>query len=214
MMICLIALLASDPTSWSLPASTPGLADSPTLQPRLAAGRYRLDLEVNLITHIPLLGDQKAVAITQSEIVLDEQGWATQTNTSITTRGNGYRLSAPPRSLRALPTQRYWIRVEGDAVSADPGTLTFGKDDDDHDGERGVAMELSIDALGTFTIQVESSGHSVLSGRLTPAGAAGAVTVLSNSQRIVSGLPIVVEGKATVVAARFTLTRMAPVVAR
>ena len=197
------ALASTAPATPTLPATLP--TATPTT--KLAAGNYQLVLEMKLVTHIAVIGDQHAFARTASAIAIDDDGMATQTNCSVITTGGGYRVMATPRALRALPRQRYRFVVDDQGgVTADPGALAFGYKDDDHDGDVGLSMELKIDALGTFVIQVESDGHTRLSGVRRGDVVTGTATVLRSHQRIVSGLPIVVEGTGAVEEARFTLT--------
>lgn len=205
MIALALALALTPPTTapTNLPATL--AATTPTT---LAAGNYQLVLEMKLVTHIAVIGDQHAFARTVSFIAIDDDGVAAQTNCSVITTGGGYRVMATPRALRALPKQRYRFVVDDSGgVTADPGPLAFGYEDDDHDGDVGVAFELKIDALGTFVIQVESSGHTRLVGvRSNGDVVTGTALVVRSHQRIVSGLPIVVEGTGVVEEARFTLT--------
>lgn len=222
-----LLLLAHEPSagaSANVPAavSTPVVTMTPTMTPtmtsttastttsdRLPAGDYLLSLDLHLKTAIPVMGAARARARTVSTLVIDDAGMATQKNCWVDTTGPGYRVEATRRALAAMPVQRYRLVVDGERVSADPGPLRFGDKDDDNDGDVGVAMDLVIDALGRFTVQVQSDGRSRLVGARTPTGAAGTVEVLYSKQKIVSGLPIVVDGQADVESARFTIERAA-----
>jgi hypothetical protein len=218
-MSVVLLLLAHEPSAGAaanVPAvlSTPAPTTTPTTaQPatsdRLPAGNYLLSLDLHLKTAIPVVGAAHARARTLSTLVIDDDGMATQKNCWVDTTGPGYRVEATRRALAAMPVQRYRLVVDGERVSADPGPLRFGDEDDDHDGDVGVAMDLVIDALGRFTVQVQSDGRSRLVGARTPTGAAGTVEVLYSKQKIVSGLPIVVDGQADVESARFTIDRAA-----
>ena len=208
-----VPAVMSTPTATATTATTSTTtattATPPTTSDRLPAGDYLLSLDLHLKTAIPVMGAAHARARTVSTLVIDDAGMATQKNCWVDTTGPGYRVEATRRALAAMPVQRYRLVVDGERVSADPGPLRFGDKDDDNDGDVGVAMDLVIDALGRFTVQVQSDGRSRLVGARTPTGAAGTVLVLYSKQKIVSGLPIVVDGQADVESARFTLERAA-----
>ncbi len=172
----------------------------------LPPGRYRLDVSISSSTAVPLIGD--SVTRSMSVVDIDASGDARQQTCAITTTGRGYVVRATPRALAALPVQRYRWVVDGDRVYADPGPLRFGDDDGDRDGAVGLAMDLTIDAFGSFVVQVQSSGHTVLAGTRTDAGAGGRAIVKQSRQRVLSGLPMRVDGESRVDDARFVLTRL------
>ena len=203
-----LAATATTTAPTTLPTTLPATTMANKLAAnKLAAGHYQLVLEMKLVTHIPLIGGQRAFARSVSAIAINDDGMVTQTNCLIVTTGGGYRVMATPLALRALPQQRYRFVVDDhDGVTADLGPIAFGYEDDDHDGDVGVAMDLKIDALGTFVIQVESSGHTRLVGVRRGDVVTGTALVVRSHQRIVSGLPIIVEGTGLVEEARFTLT--------
>ena len=179
------------------------LATSP-----LPAGRYQLDLELTASSALPLIGD--VVTQTVSLVDVDDAGDAVEDICSIVSTGTGHRVIASARAVASLPRQRSRIFVDAaGALVADPPSMRFGDGDDDRDGAQGIAMDLIVDGIGRFTLQVQSNGRALLRGKRTPAGAVGRVEVVESQQRILSGLPFVVEGSAEVKSALFRLRRVA-----
>jgi hypothetical protein len=212
------------PTSPTTPTST-----TPTVtahNERMAAGVYRLDVEVAVATSLPVVGEQRTTTRTTSLLVVDDAGMATAVACAVATAGAAFTSRLPPTSIQALPPSRFPIVVAGDHVHADmgegsigwrgEGTLPQTPDDPrvvdvDHDGAPGIRMDLDLGALGTWPMQVVTRGHTVLDGQKTNDGATGVLARMDSEQQVLSGLPVdvpVSDGPVNATASRFTLTRV------
>ena len=214
-MMVLALLRASEPVI----ALAPMTADTVAAK-TLPAGRYRLDVVLTADAELPVLGAQTTTTRSTALLTVDDKGTAHQVICAIDTAGLGFRIGA--RS--PLPTAPAQIWVEGDVVRWDPGVLDLGWDrtrgpfpkddkapaaiDSDRDGKKGHGMLLDLFVLGSYQLQIASTGHSVFVGRRTPSGAAGVVRVLRAEQRVLSGAPFAATGMAVIDNGSFVLARV------
>jgi hypothetical protein len=213
------------PATATAPTTTTTTAPSTTAS-QLPAGAYRLDVEVAVATSVPVLGDQRTTTHTTSLLVIDDAGMATAVACAIATVGPAFTSRMPPASVRALPTSRFAVVVDGDRVHADMGEGTLGwrgrgplptaPDDPrvvdvDGDGLPGLRMELDLGAMGVWPLQIVSRGRTVLDGTRTADGATGRLSRVDSEEHVLSGLPLTLPARGAPVPpgdTRFTLVRV------
>jgi hypothetical protein len=215
-----VAQVAAQLTAPATPSAVPAPVD------RLAAGTYRLDVEVAVATALPIVGEQRTTTRTVSLVTIEDDGMATAVACAVDTVGPAFASRFPASSIRVLPPSRFPIVVRGDRVRADMGEGTIGWRgggalptdatdprvvDVDADGAPGIRLDLDLGALGVWPLQVVTRGRTVLDGARTPNGAAGVLTRMESEQQIVSGLPVDVplsNGPVNAIGSRFTLGRV------
>jgi hypothetical protein len=206
--------------------TTTAMATATAAPDRLAAGVYRLDVEVAVATALPVVGEQRTTTRTTSLVTVADDGTATAVACAVETRGPAFKSRFPPGSVKVLPTSRFAVVVRGDRVVVDMGEGHIGWRgggplptsaadprvvDDDRDGEPGVRLDLDLGGLGTWPLQVVTRGRTVLEGTRTPDGATGVLARMESEQQILSGLPVDVplsDGPLHAVASRFVLRRV------
>jgi hypothetical protein len=189
-------------------------------------GSYRLDVEVVVTANVPVMGEQRTVTKTTSVVEIDDAGVALARACLVETRGPGFSSRMPPSSLRGLPSSRFAFIEDGGVVRADMGAGTIGyrgagplpqsaKDqrviDPDGDGVPGMQLLLDLGALGQWTLQVVSRGHTVVEGTVTPDGAEGRLIRVESEEQVLSGLPVKLPARSGAIdprLSRFTLKRV------
>ena len=206
--------------------TAPPAVAAPTTPGKLAAGVYRLAVEVAVATALPVVGEQRTTTRTTSLVTVGDDGMATAVACAVETHGPAFKSRFPPGSVKVLPTARFAVVVRGDRVVVDMGEGHIGWRgggalptsaadprvvDDDRDGEPGVRLDLDLGGLGTWPLQVVTRGRTVLAGARTPDGAAGVLSRMESEQQILSGLPVdvpVSDGPVQAVGSQFVLRRV------
>ncbi|MBM4281283.1 MAG: hypothetical protein FJ137_11180 [Deltaproteobacteria bacterium] len=214
------------PTSPAATTTTMSTGTTTTPADKLAAGVYRLNVEISVATALPVIGEQHTTTQTTSIVTVADDGQATAVACSVETRGPAFTSRLPPASIQSLPTSRLAIVVRGDRVVVDMGEGQIGwrgsgplptsaadprVADDDRDGEPGVRLDLNLNGLGTWPLQIVTRGHTVLDGTRTPEGATGVLSRMESEQQILSGLPIDIplsDGPVRAVGSGFVLRRI------
>jgi hypothetical protein len=203
---------AGSPGAAAVPAAPPLPAEpiATPESPSLAVGRYQIDLDYTIEVDVPVLGTQTSTThtILLMDVVAEGSArfWSGVT-CSIVTSGTGFTTTTPPSSLRTLNLPRLAIELDGNRLRADLGDGSLGYDgsrskilpksdddprirDTDGDGKPGMRMDLVIDGFGLFPINVVSSAHGYLDGRLKDGGARGKAISIRSEERVLSGLPV------------------------
>ena len=171
----------------------------------LQPGAYRLDVDVVIVAQLPVIGEQRTVTRTISLLDVDETGMATARACRVETTGPGFVTRMPPASLLALPKSQFRLISNGATFTADLGEGRLGYrgngplpraaddqrvTDPDGDGAPGLRVLLDLGALGEWTLQIVSRGHTTLEGTMTTDGATGRLSTVESEEQVLSGLPL------------------------
>jgi hypothetical protein len=218
MKLLLAGQVAVEPAAAPIAAiATPAPAEPTVIpsavpaEPTLSPGRYQIFLEYVIEVDVPVLGTQTSTTNTvlmMDVVAEDHQRFWSGVTCSIVTGGTGFITRTPPASLRVLTLGRMPLEITAGRLRADLGKGSIGYDgsqnkilpktdddprirDTDGDGKPGMRMELVIDGIGAFPINVVSSAHGYLDGRLTKdGGARGKAISIQSEERVLSGLPV------------------------
>lgn len=162
----------------------------------LAAGLYSLELEVVTATQVPFFGRAEitTTSYVDLELVQTEDGLEARQvvcDVRVDSTAKAARTLIPPAFVRALPEQRYPVRVGADgSLILDPGPMSFGLAgeeviDVDRDGHPGATVELEVPVFGEVQVYVVQRAHTVLVGGPEDGGWGGRVEVRRMDQRTI-----------------------------
>ena len=183
----------------------------------LPPGRYRLEMIMASISHLPFFGSSKSASKSVSLVDIKRDGSGLLQSHRVCDfrvleQSAMIKLTFPEKFIAALANHSYPIQLEREArgwrYTADLGIERIGyrempdestipsKIDDpavfdwDGDGHPGATLKLSVPLFPEGELYVVQRGHSVLNGWISePGRIAGSIDVRSFEQRVIGARP-------------------------